>query len=60
MDLYAWVPFEGRGGQVVVGAHAHDGRVGVEAGENGVAYEWHCFFGCRCIILFFGGCGCRG
>ena len=37
MDLDARVPFEGRGGDVVIIADAADRRIGIEAGKNGIA-----------------------
>jgi hypothetical protein len=37
VDLHAGEPLEGRGRDVVVVTDAHDGRVGVEAGEDGIA-----------------------
>ena len=37
VDLHAGEPLEGRGGDVVVVADADDGRIGVEAGEDGIA-----------------------
>ena len=36
MNLHAGKPFEGRGGDVVIVADADDGRVGIEAGEDGI------------------------
>ena len=41
MDLHARVPFEGRGGDVVVVADAQDRGVGVEAGQDGIADGGH-------------------
>ena len=37
MNLHAGKPLEGRGGDVVIVADADDGRVGIEAGEDGIA-----------------------
>ena len=41
VDLHAGVPFEGRGGDVVVFADPEDGRVWVETWEDGVFDEGH-------------------
>ena len=37
MNLHAGEPLEGGRGDVVVLADPHDGRIGIEAGENRVA-----------------------
>ena len=48
VDLHAGVPLEGRHGDVVVVAHAEDGRVGVEARQDWVPYLRH---GCWWCVL---------
>src|SRR5262249_25581509 len=45
MDLHSGKPFEGRSGDVIVVADADDGRVGIEAGENGIADHAGCDLG---------------
>ena len=38
MNLHAGKPFEGRGGNVIIIADAQNGRVGIEAGKDGIVY----------------------
>src|SRR5262249_30320186 len=37
MDLHAGEPFEGRGRDVIILPYPHDGRIGIEAAENGIS-----------------------
>ena len=46
MDLHPRVPLEGGGGDVIVVPDAQDRRVGVEAGEDGVADGGHAYTRC--------------
>lgn len=41
VDLHAGEPLEGRGRDVIIVPDTEDGRVGIEAREDGVADGWH-------------------
>ena len=41
VDLYAWKPFKGRGGDIIIIADAQNGGVRIKAGQNGIGNLRH-------------------
>lgn len=52
VDLHAGIPFEGRGGDVIIRADAADRRIGVEPRQNGIADHDRVSSDRRCFLLY--------